>query len=719
VNYNSAVLCLTLVLTCAASGVRAQPQVEERKTVTIPRVNVAPVLDGVPDEAIWDEAVRIEDMHQFLPADHGSPSEDTEFYLMYDNDYLYIGARLYDSNPDGIIARQLVQGQSMPFDDAFEFLLDPFNHMRSGYFFQINPNGVRRDGIYEDTTRLNNDWDGIWDAEARINVDGWSAEVAIPFKTLNFDPANSDWGFTIARTIARKKEELAWSSYDRRLNPGTAGTLRGFTDLQQGMGLDIVPSITVGRGEDFVLSGEDLIAEPSLDVRYKIAPSLTGVLTFNTDFSATDVDDRQVNLSRFSLFFPEKRDFFLQDADIFAFGGMNQNGIPFFSRRIGLSKRGQPVDLNAGVKLTGRMGRWNVGALTVHQDGNGSVDESLLMIGRVAANILEESSLGAIMTWGDPLSNLHNAVVGADFRYRNTHFMDSRSLTGNLWFQQSDTEGETADQQAWGAQMSVNASEGLGGTLTYQRFGERFNPALGFANRTGIQRYNMVAAHRYRPEHPWLRSVFSFMEYDHVENLDGQLESQQLFFRPVQLENHRGDNISVSLFHGREVLFQPFEISPGVTIPPGDYSFFRYGSEFALAWERVFAPRLQLFMGEYYNGHRTNIRGGFDWRPGKHFHAGFSYDYNKIDLPAGSFQTRLIQINASVAFNARWSWVNLVQYDNFSNSVGLNSRLRWNPRAGEDLYLVLNHNFNAEGTFRSLESTTAEILLKYTRTFRF
>ncbi|HLB30267.1 MAG TPA: DUF5916 domain-containing protein, partial [Gammaproteobacteria bacterium] len=563
ITRNKLLLFVTLMLAATASP-SAQPEAG-RKHVDVPRTAVAPDLDGRLTEEAWRNAVRIDDLHQFLPVDHGEPSERTEFYLMYDDDYLYVGARLHDGEPGGIIARQLIQNAPMPFDDAFEFLLDPFNNMRSGYHFQVNPNGVRLDGIFDKATDINRDWDGIWDSEAVIDAEGWTAEVAIPFKTLNFNPDNPDWGFSIARTIARKKEELAWSSYNRQFNPGTAGVLRGIEGIKQGKGLDIVPSLTVGHAQDFKMDDGDLIFEPSLDVSYNITPSLTGVVTFNTDFSATEVDDRQVNLSRFSLFFPEKRDFFLQDADIFSFGGLDQNGIPFFSRRIGLGRNGKPVDLNAGVKLTGRVDRWNVGALLVQQDGGApGVDSPLLLVSRVSANILEESSVGALMTWGDPLSNNDNAVTGADFTYHTTHFLGNRSLTGNVWYQQSWTEAVSADEQAWGAQLGVGASEGLAGSVTWERFGEAFYPALGFANRTGITRANVTLTHAYRPhDNPWLRSLFSFMDFDQVENLKGDLESQQLFFRAAMLENHRGDRLSFNIFHGREVLFEDYPISPG------------------------------------------------------------------------------------------------------------------------------------------------------------
>ena len=304
-----------------------------------------------------------------------SPAERSEFYLAYSERYFYVAARLYDSDPSAISARQMVQGGNMQFDDAFEFILDTFNNGRTGYQFQVNPNGIRREGVFDQPNNLNRDWTGIWRVESKVDDEGWTAEVAIPFNTLNFDPETEEWGFTIARTIARKQEEIAWSSFNRNINPTTTGLITGITDIRQGIGLDIIPSIAMARAKDNVTGIGDDRVDPSLNVFYKITPNLTGALTLNTDFSATEVDNRQVNLSRFSLFFPEKRDFFLQDVDIFSFGGLggggnfnnNQNGIPFYSRRIGLSSSGQAVDIDAGLKMTGRVGEWNVGALAVQQ----------------------------------------------------------------------------------------------------------------------------------------------------------------------------------------------------------------------------------------------------------------------------------------------------------------------------------------------------------------
>ena len=304
-----------------------------RKRVEIARTELEPEIDGVLDDPMWRTATVISDMHQVMPVDHGEPSERSEFYLAYNERFIYIGARLYDDDPSGISARQLMQGGGMGFDDAFEFILDTFNTGRTGYQFQVNPNGIRREGVYENPNSINNDWTGIWLVESRVDDQGWTAEVAIPFNTLNFDPNMTEWGFTVSRKIARKNEEIAWSSFNRNTSPSTAGLIYGIRDIRQGVGLDVIPSIAMADNKDYIAGTNKKRIDPSLNVFYKITPNLTGAVTFNTDFSATEADNRQVNLSRFSLFFPEKRDFFLQDVDIFSFGGRSGGGRGGYGRR--------------------------------------------------------------------------------------------------------------------------------------------------------------------------------------------------------------------------------------------------------------------------------------------------------------------------------------------------------------------------------------------------
>jgi len=651
--------------------------------------------------------------------------------VLYDDDNLYIGARLLDSEPSLIAARQMIQGQSVSVDDRIQVVLDPFNNMRTGYMFQLNPNGVRRDGVFDRATSVNEDWDGIWHAEAVIDEEGWTAEIQIPFKTLNFDPDNPDWGFTVARSIPRKQERMAWSSYDRSVNPSSAGVLSGFSGLRQGRGLDIIPAVSLANNRNFATADQATRTDPSMDLFYNFTPSLTGVLTFNTDFSATEVDDRQVNLTRFPTFFPEKRDFFLQDVDIFSFGsassggGRRGNGIPFFSRRIGLSDTGQAVDINSGAKMTGRIGRFNVGVLGVNQDGfegrNGYVDESDLFVGRLSANILEESSVGMIVTSGNPRSNIDNSLAGADFRYRNRRLLPGRTTEGAVWVQRTDSANLDLDQSAWGMDLGVNSSEGLSGRVEYEVMQPNFNPALGFVNRRDYERTRLWSAYRYRPQgHPRIRSVMalvSLQEYDTYST--GEFESASYWMRPFRIETHRGDNYSVALSTGREVLAEPFTVAGSVVIPAGEYEDSGYQIEMEWAQERVLAPSLSIGKEDYYGGVRDSVQGRLDWRPGSRWYTRVSYEYNDVELAHSHFRTRLIQVRSNLAFNVKWSWVNLVQYDNLSESVGINSRLRWNPRAGEDLYVVWNHDFDALAAFSDMHSRQSEFAVKYSRTFRF
>lgn len=705
----------------------------DRKSAAIVRTELVPEIDGILDDEIWKVATVIEDLHQYQPVDQGPPSERSVFYVAYGERFLYVAARLYDSDPSGISARQLVQGQNLGFDDGIEFILDTFNNGRGGYHFQTNPNGIRRDGVFDNPQNLNRDWEGIWLVESRIDDEGWTTEIAIPFNTLNFDPSQEEWGFTIGRTIARKQEEIAWASFNRNLNPTTTGRLTGIRDIRQGVGLDVIPSIATAANKNYVTGVNDTRFDPSLNVFYKITPNLTGALTLNTDFSATEVDNRQVNLSRFSLFFPEKRDFFLQDVDIFTFGGRgsggggnnfnnNPNGIPFYSRRVGLSRTGQPIDIDAGVKLTGRVGVWNVGALAVQQGDYPGLEGQQIFVGRATANVLSESNIGVIFTEGDPTSVNDNSLAGVDFRYQNTRFSDRYTLRGNAFYQQTDTKGRTGDDKAYGVSVNYGTEgDGFGGNIGYDYFGEDYYPGLGFANRVGVETLSMGGRRRqFFRDHPVLRLMNSFGRFEHTRRLDtGEMQSETLFTRPLQFQTHFGSGGGLGFSRSREGLDRPFEISRGVVLQPGVYTWWEQNLEIFLSDQRAFAPSIGVNWGDFYDGKRRRYNYSMAWRPDSHLFFNMGYDYQDISLPAGDFQVRLVSANVNYAFNSKWSWVNLIQYDNNSNSVGVNSRLRWNPQAGEDLYIVLNYNFAADGVFAGLNRNQAEIALKYTKTFRY
>ena len=717
---------LVLLTVCAGSAISAQTD-ETIVTGNLPKSvclerqqgAVAPVIDGVLDDAVWTHATRIDDLHQFQPVDHGEPSENSEFFIFYDEDYIYVGARLHDRDPAAISARQMVQGKTLQFDDAIEFLLDPFATRRTGYSFQLNPNGIRRDGVYESPTEINRDWDGIWLGDAKIDTTGWTAEVAIPFKTLNFNSENSKWGFTVARTIARKKEEIAWSSFDRAINPGSAGTLACISGIRQGRGLDIVPSVAFKQSKDYVAGTSPSEVTPSLDAYLKVTPSLTAALTLNTDFSATEVDDRQVNLTRFSLFLPEKRQFFNQDLDIFSFGGLEENGRPFFSRRIGLSDSGEPVDIIVGAKLSGRIGRWNVGVLDVLQDATANVSQSNVFVGRAAANILKESSAGLIYTNGDPTSDRDNQLFGVDFRYRNTSLIPGKTIQGVAWYQQSDTEGVSGDEQAYGWRAEYPNSERWFGELGQWVFEENFNPATGFLNRSDIVGTKAELGYTFTPNGRFLRNVTFKSIYENIDNTNGALESREFVLEPFSVETQFGDMFEIRLKQIDEVLVDDFEISPGVVIGAGAYTFDRVQFVLGSALERRFAISIDIDTGDFYDGDLLKIGGDLSWRPGRHLLLQLGYEFNDVEQPQGAFITRLYRVRADFAFNAKWSWLNVLQYDNVSETAGFNSRLRFNPQAGRDLFLVVNRQFDIDPLSRDISSSTSEVVLKFDYTIRF
>ena len=495
-----------LILSFSANTVWAQATVQEQqveaKSLRAARVNSAPILDGKLDDAVWQEAERITDFHQSRPGDHVEPSELTELYVIYTTDALYVGARMFDSEPDQIAAPTLRHGQGMPFDDRLVIILDPFNQGRAGYRFETNLNAARHDSLYTTPFRFTLDWNTIWEAATSVDGNSWIAEVEIPFKSLPFDPNLDTWGFNFGRGIRRRNEEMSWVSLDRTYNPTIMGEMSGMQGMDQGVGLDIVPSFAAIRQREFNPSGSAQNYEPSLDAFYRLTPSLNAALTINTDFSAAEVDNRQVNLGRFNLFFPERRDFFNNDSDLFQFGGISnmaggnsastggsrENARPYFSRKLGLAADGSPVDINYGGRVSGRVGRFNIGALAIKQDQNAGVDASELLITRVSANVLDDSRIGFIYTDGDPTSDLDNSVAGVDFQYINNQLSNGRRLQGNVFFQQSDTTGLDGDDASYGFGLAYPFQRWFPRAGRLQGRGRQFQSGYGFCEQIEYRR---------------------------------------------------------------------------------------------------------------------------------------------------------------------------------------------------------------------------------------
>jgi len=689
----------------------------ERKSFEIHRAQSAPVIDGRLDDDVWKNASVVDDFQQTSPLDGAVPTELTIVRVTYDDEFLYIAADLRDSRPDQISAKQMIQGKLFFSDDRFYVMLDSFNSKRNDYFFQVNANGVRREALRENNARFIEEWSTIWEAESAIHENGWATEIAIPFKSISFSPDADTWGINFGRGIVRKQEHVLWSSHDRQDWPAYSGEVSGIENIEQGLGLDIVPSINLSQQRDLVLGGDSSGFEPSLDVRYRITPSLSATFTLNTDFSTAEVDEQQVALDRFSLFFPEKRDFFLQDAGIFEFGNIDTNGRPFFSRRIGLSGDGEAAGIDGGIKLTGRVGDFNVGALAIRQEAIGDVDASDLFVARGSYNVLDESAVGFIMTHGDPTSNDSNSVIGLDFLYRDSDGPFGEILTGKFWAQQSRSSNLDGDDQAFGAQLEI-PSDKLQVYAGAQYIEENFHPALGFVNRPGIRRFDTGVRYRIRPEEGMWRALNSRIDFTHITDMNGDILSQKTRIRPISFYSHRDDFIFIDWERNTEVVLNEFDLFGRLNVPVGEYDFDRVRAEIATGMQRPLRVVLSVQDGGFFGGDRLEKFVEFQWNQSAYFSMGLSFTENVVDLPSGSFTSHLASLRTDVAFDSKWSWSNFVQYDNSGDVFGINSRLRYVPEAGQEMMLVLNHGGVVDAA-NNLSSTQSDINLKVSYTFRY
>ena len=706
-----------ILLLLSAPSVAVYTVNGERKSFEIYRAQSAPVIDGRLDDDAWKNAAVVDDFHQTSPSDGAAPTEITIVRVTYDDEYLYIAADLRDSDPSGIRAKQMIQGKMIFSDDRFWVTLDSFNNKRNDYFFQVNANGVRRDALRENNARFIDEWATIWVAESAVNENGWTTEIAIPFKSISFAPDAGTWGINFGRGIVRKQEFNMWSSHDRQDWPAYGGEVSGIEGIEQGLGLDVVPSINVSQQRDLVLGGDSSGFEPSLDVRYRITPSLSATFTLNTDFSTAEVDEQQIALDRFSLFFPEKRDFFLQDAGIFEFGNIDTNGRPFFSRRIGLSGEGEAVGIDGGIKLTGRVGDFNVGALAIRQEAIGDVKATDLFVARGSYNVLDESAVGFIMTHGDPTSNDSNSVIGLDFLYRDSDGPFGQILTGKFWAQQSRSSNLDGNDQAFGAQLEI-PSDKLQVYAGAQYIEENFHPALGFVNRAGIRRFDTGVRYRIRPEAGMWRALNSRIDFTHITDMNGDILSQKTKIRPISFYSHRDDFIFIDWERNTEVVQDAFDLFGRLNVPVGEYNFDRVRAEIATGMQRSLRVVLSVQDGGFFGGDRLEKFVEFQWNQSAHFSMGVSFTENVVDLPSGSFTSHLASLRTDVAFDSRWSWSNFLQYDNSGDVFGINSRLRYVPEAGQEMMLALNHGGVVDAA-NHLSSTQSDINLKISYTFRY
>jgi hypothetical protein len=718
----STLLALALALVAPATS-RASD-----RSAGVPLLDSSAVqIDGALDEQAWERAVVLDGFLQVDPDEGAPPTEATEIRVFYDRDVLYIGVRCFDSQPELLIAKQMTLDRTMVSDDRINLVLDTFHDQRNAFFFQINPVGTRSDALIEDNERFRREWNAIWYAEAQVDDRGWTAEFAIPFQSLSIRAAGDVWGFEAERITRRKNEKSRWANPSRNrviTDVGGIGTLTGLAEAEA-TGLDLRPIGSLSQTYDRASGDSDFLGKPGLDAFYKPHPSVTGALTLNSDFADAPVDERQINTSRFALFFPETRQFFLQDASIFEFGGREENYLPFFSRRVGLV-RDRIVDLEAGGKLTGRLGRTNFGALITRMGDSGPIDSQTLGVARVRQNVLGESTIGAIGTWGDPTGETDNALVGFDFRYRNSRLPGSRIFKADAWLQRTFSSGASGLEHAFGLKLDY-PNDRINSSLELLEIQDNFDPRLGRAIRRGIRRGDGHFRYRWRPADSWLRTIDSELTGTLVYDRDNELETGLLRLNVLTFENQMADSLQLFYSLNDERPRLPFAIDD-IVIPAGSYRFHRYGVVLDTTDARPVRVILSFTAGTFFAGDLYETRATLELRPSPHLFVGVDYlqndgrDVASLVGPvpietSGDFTQRLTRLRLNLNFTTTLSWENFGQYDNQSDTLSLNSRLRWQIEPGNDFFLVWNQGWDVNGL--AIGATTTEVTAKLMWTFRF
>jgi len=673
------------------------------------------------DDPVWAAVPTLEDFRQIEPDSGALPNARTVFKIGYTEDGLYFALTAFDQDPEGIVATQLKRDADLSGDDHFAIVLDPFLDQRNGYAFLFNALGAREDALVRGGVTLDKDWDGLWEVAARRTGNGWVAEGFIPLSTLSFNSEAPAWGVNLERFRARTGERVRWHGTERQYevtNLGNTGRLTGLSELRRTSRFELRPFATVTVTHDRATDATDTEFKPGFDLAYKLTEATTAVLTVNTDFADAEVDDRVVNLTRFPVKFPEKRAFFLQDAGVFSYSLINNNPLPYYSRRIGLGPRGEVVDLVGGLRVSGREGPVNFGLLGVRTQSSGPLEAKELGVGRVLFNLSDEASVGAIGTWGDPRTNGDAWLAGADFNYTTGRLFGrpAHLLRGSLYFQRTDATGRTADSDAFGYGL-IYDSPTWGFTSYLDRVGIDYYPALGRVSQTGVYTVTGKLDYEFNPRP--LKSLVPIFSYIRRHSLRYHDRESEIYGPELTAETKRGDSLLLRLRQERERLHPDdvFFVGNGVRVRPGNFEGKRLEASLELSKSRPLSAEVGVARLPYYGGYQIAYTNSITWRPSPIFNLDAAFDYTDVRLPYARFPVRLFRLGGALQFSPTLVWSALAQYDNLSQSVGFNTRVRWTYASGGDLFLVLNQGATViDGRW---EFTRTQISAKIGATWRF
>ena len=681
----------------------------------------------------YTETLPASDFVQQEPHEGEPATEKTEVWVFFDDRNIYVGGRMWDSQPHRITANEMRRDNRNIFlNDNFGFAIDTFFNRRTGFFFQINPLAGLRDALVADEGQTNYDWDGVWDARTARFDQGWTIEIAVPFKTLRFEGSEPQlWGINFRRMVRWKNEtstlSLVPASYG---NSGVArfsraATLVGIDPPGNYRNLEFKPygiSEVVTNNEAIPVISRDLDGEAGIDIKYGLTRSLIADFTVNTDFAQVETDEQQVNLTRFSLFFPEKREFFLEGQGIFEFAGLRQDGgggvpngpILFFSRRIGLEE-GQTVPILAGARLTGRAGPYAIGALNIQTRESEivGVDDTNFSVARVRRDILRRSSVGLLATRRVTTSGAahSNDVYGVD---GNFAFFQDLQLNG--YYARSQTPELGDDEGSYYGSLDYNADR-YGVQLRHLMVGTDFNPEVGFMRREDFRETLVGLRFSPRPQSiPAVRKFSWEANLDYITNLDGLLETREQALA-FETQFQSSDIAKIEYGDTYEFLPEPFEISDGVILPIGGYNFADVAASVELGPHRRLSGVFEVGHGGFFSGERTaaGYTGRIEINPQLSVEPRIGFNW--VELPEGNFTTRLVGGRVTFTMSPRMFVGALLQYNSSNDSFTSNVRFRWEYQPGSDLFVVYSEGRDAfSDDPRGL--LNRGLVIKVTRLFR-
>lgn len=687
--------------TWGAADAHAQTSWEQYQIGAV-ATQASPVLDGVLDEDAWARAGVMREFIQQEPNEGADVSERTEVRVLYDAEFLYLGVMAFDATPSAVTATEMRRdSERILQEDNVQIILDTFKDSRSAYMFVTNPLGAKLDqqvfnegegGIrgFGNSSNINRDWDGVWHVEARRTSDGWTAEIAIPMVTLRFpDRESQSWGLNVMRNIARKNEQAYWAPIPQAYTltrVSMAGSLNGMQSLNRGLDLRMTPFATSGasRVVDQGVTDDAFEGEVGLDLKYGITAGLNLDVTLNTDFAQVEVDDEQVNLTRFALFFPEKRDFFLENSGQFAVGSataFNRLADLFFSRRIGLNAQGDAVPIIGGARLTGKIGRNDLAVLNVTTDDAFGQSGENFFVSRYSRNILNRSRVGALFITKDETSgSAYNRTYAADM---NLVPLDPLTIQG--FIAKTESPGVSSDEM--GGYLNATWLDD-----TWRVYGEyadledNFNPEVGFLPRRGITMTKLHLERNPRPNWGGIRVLSPMVNWTYYTDQTGRkVTTRWHFMNGTRFDN--GAYLNVWYNHHFERLDNPFTLG-GVEIPAGDYTFGEWRVSFNSNPARRAYYNLTYAPQDFFGGTRSDKQIQVGLRLTDRLSTEASYNRNDVDLANGSFDVNLASVRIDFAMSPTMSLRSVTQYNSQSEQFGTSARFRWTYSPGSDLYIT-------------------------------